>query len=180
MITSLETKTKLSRKMAARIAIRRLPPEEARAYRGLLVEGLITHPTCFMVDYQDEATRPISEVEQRIASEQIWGVWCKDDLIGTVAFVQEPIRKRRHIGSIRDLYIREPFRRAGIAQQLLAEVLEQAARRVDQVEVAVAESNPAAILFYETCGFSKHAILPRGLRIENMNYNLQIMIKSFR
>jgi ribosomal protein S18 acetylase RimI-like enzyme len=155
-------------------------PEDARAYRGLLVEGLITHPTCFMVDYQDEATRPVSEVEQRIGSEQIWGVWCKDDLIGTVAFIPESIRKRRHIGVIRDLYIRESFRRFGIAERLLANLLEQASRRVDQVEVAIAESNPAGIRFYQRFGFNKHAMLPRGLRIENLDYDLQILIKTFR
>jgi len=172
--------TKENRGKTLQLTTRRLSEADARAYRGLLVEALIVYPKRFTADYRVEATRPLCEIEQRLGAEFVWGAWRNGELCGIVSFVEVHSPKCRQLGLIRDFYVREQSRHAGLAQQLIRDILRQAAQKVDQVELLTANSNYSAIRFYEGCGFRKLAVLTRGLRIEGRDHDLQMLIQDLR
>jgi len=61
---------------------------------------------------------------------------------------------------ITSLFVKEDYRRRGIASQLLQKALQSAKRReVIEIHVTTRKDNKAAIKFYEKIGFKKEGIL---------------------
>lgn len=64
---------------------------------------------------------------------------------------------------LEDLFVREPARRRGVAEALLAEVAAQAAERGSRrIELDVNERNEAALALYERAGFAVSTKPPGG------------------
>jgi ribosomal protein S18 acetylase RimI-like enzyme len=160
--------------------VRRLFETDARAYRAILVEALILHPDYFQRHYLEEISRPLEDVQRQLANEIVLGAWIKDELLGIVGFVAERGPKLRHAGTIKDLYLKERFRRKGVAGLLFAAVLEYAARQVDQVELIVSADNQGAIIFFERFGFRMCGLMPRGIRIEREDIDTWTMVRIVR
>ena len=138
---------------------------DARAYRAVLLEALIVYPECFPRHYE-EMSRPLEEIERPLAGEVILGAWIKDEWVGIVAFAAKSFPKQRHARTIRPLYVKERFRRKGIAGLLLGAVLESAAHHVEQVEIMVSDI-PEHIDLFERFGFRNCGLMPRGIRINS-------------
>src|ERR1700744_2327087 len=94
--------------------VRRLRAGDARRYRGLLIEALIVHPDSFLEDYKAEIGRPLSEIEKELECSGTFGAWCGAVFVGIGSAVPCGGSKRRHCGTVRNLYVREKFRRSGI------------------------------------------------------------------
>ncbi len=160
--------------------VRRLLETDARAYRAVLVEALILHPDCFPKHYLEEIFRPLEDVQRQLANEIVLGAWIKDELVGIVGFVAKRVPKLLHAGSIKNLYLKERFRRKGVARLLFAAVLEYVARQVDQVELIVSADNHRAIIFFERFGFRICGLMPRGIRIEREDIDTWTMVRILR
>ena len=117
--------------------LRRLRAADARSYRGVLVEALIVHPDCFLEDYSAEASRPLSEVEEELECSGTFGAWFGVDLVGIGSAVPCIASKRRHCGTVRNLYVKQQFRHRGIGGLLLHDILLYAANDVTQLETQV-------------------------------------------
>src|SRR6516225_10544963 len=103
--------------------VRRLLEQDARAYRAVLLEALIVRPECFPRHYHEEMSRSLEDIERQLAAEIILGAWIKDELVGIVAFAAKSLPKQRHAGTISHLYVKERFRRKGVAGLLIGAVL---------------------------------------------------------
>jgi hypothetical protein len=119
------------------LEIRRLRAEDVRNYRAVLVEALIVHPDCFTEDYNAEIARPLSETEDELEHSATFGVWLGNVLAGIGSAVPCRTSKRQHCGTVRNLYVREKFRHAGIARLLMREILLNSTRDVKQLEAQV-------------------------------------------
>jgi len=157
--------------------VRRLLEQDARAYRAVLLEALIVHPECFPRHYQEEMSRPLEDIERQLAGEIILGAWIKDELVGIVAFAAKSFPKQRHAGTISHLYVKERFRRKGVAGLLLGAVLEIAAHHVEQVEIMVSDIPEDVIDLFERFGFRICGLMPRGIRIDSEDVDTWIMVR---
>ena len=159
--------------------VRRLLEQDARAYRAVLLEALIVYPECFPRHYE-EMSRPLEEIERPLAGEVILGAWIKDEWVGIVAFAAKSFPKQRHARTIRPLYVKERFRRKGIAGLLLGAVLESAAHHVEQVEIIVSDMTEDVIALFEQFGFRICGLVPRCIRIDSMDVDTWIMVLVLR
>ena len=159
--------------------VRRLLEQDACAYRAVLLEALIVHPACFPRHYHEEMSRPLEDIERQLAAEIILGAWIKDELVGIVAFAAKSFPKQRHAGTISHLYVKERFRRKGVAGLLLGAVLESAAHHVEQVEIMVSDI-PEHIDLFERFGFRICGLVPRGIRIDSEDVDTWIMVLVLR
>lgn len=160
--------------------VRRLLERDARAYRAVLLEALIVHPECFPRHYREEISRPLEDIERQLAGEIILGAWIKDELVGIVAFAAKSFPKQRHAGTISHLYVKERFRRNGVAGLLLGAILESAAHHVEQVEIIVSDITEDVIAFLERFGFRICGLIPRGIRIDSEDVDTWIMVRVLR
>jgi len=160
--------------------VRRLLEKEARAYKAVLLEALIVHPECFPRHYHEEMSRPLEDIERQLAGDIVLGAWIKDELVGIVAFAVQGFLKQRHAGTISHLYVKERFRRKGVAGLLLGAVLESAAHHVDQVEITVSDITEDVIALLERFGFRICGLMPRGIRIDSEDVDTWIMVRVLR
>jgi ribosomal protein S18 acetylase RimI-like enzyme len=160
--------------------VRRLLEQDARAYRAVLLEALIVRPECFPRHNHEEMSRPLEDIERQLAAEIILGAWIKDELVGIVAFAAKSFPKQRHAGTISHLYVKERFRRKGVAGLLLGAVLESAAHHVEQVEIIVSDITEDVIALFERFGFRICGLMPRGIRIDGEDVDTWIMVLVLR
>ena len=160
--------------------VRRLLEHDASAYRAVLLEALIVHPACFPRHYHEEMSRPLEDIERQLAAEIILGAWIEDELVGIVAFAAKSFPKQRHAGTISHLYVKERFRRKGVAGLLLGAVLESAAHHVEQVEITVSNITEDVIALFERFGFRICGLVPRGIRIDSEDVDTWIMVLVLR
>ena len=59
------------------------------------------------------------------------------------------------IGVVYDMYVREPYRRSGIANQMFAEVMDWfGKKKIKNIELSVDARNTAGVKYWESLGFS--------------------------
>jgi GNAT superfamily N-acetyltransferase len=84
---------------------------------------------------------------------------CDEEVVG---FLGGGIRqeKRGPVGGLEGLFVLPAFRRKGVGTRLVACFLQWCERQnLDQVSVAVAPANDAAIALYETMGFGASTLI---------------------
>ena len=85
-------------------------------------------------------------------------------------------RKQRHSAFIISLYVRPPWRRAGIAEGLVTACLDWArAQGVKVVRLAAVTTNTAAILLYSRLGFRAFGIEPLSIFHDTVYYDEMLM-----
>jgi hypothetical protein len=94
-----------------RLLVRRLRSENAQAYRGVLVEGLILHPDRFVEDYSAEVARPLTDIEADLEQNGMFGAWLEEKLVGIAGYSRLRSPKRQHCGIVRSLYVKNAFER---------------------------------------------------------------------
>lgn len=160
--------------------IRRMRAADARCYRALLIEALIVHPDCFAGDYNSEITRPLSEVETELERGTTIGVWFGDVLGGIASAVRCDNFKRRHCGTVRNLYVREKFRHMGVASLLLQELLRFATSEMRKLEVQVPLKYENTVRLFERFGFRLCGLLPGSLQIGSEELDIWMMTRPLR
>jgi GNAT superfamily N-acetyltransferase len=85
--------------------------------------------------------------------ERLWGLSSGNGLIGMGGLNHDPYTAEPHVGRVRHLYIRETYRRKGLATSLMNVIIDQARQHFAMLRLYT--ENPAAAVFYETLGFQK-------------------------
>jgi ribosomal protein S18 acetylase RimI-like enzyme len=165
----------------ADLAIRRLAPSDAAAYRALRLRGLAEHPDAFTSSVDAEAAKPISAIEARLAPDGpdvVFGAIVDGTLAGVVGLGREPRAKNRHKANVFGMYVAPEFRRRGIARALLRHLIAVARqeRELEQLVLTVTHSNVSARSLYESEGFRSFGIEPRALRIADRYYDKNHMV----
>ena len=163
-----------------RIKVRRLKAGDAREYRAALVEALIVHPDCFSEDYSSAIARPISDTEKELERDGIFGVWVGDVFAGIGSGVPCTGSKRRHSGRVQHLYVKERFRRKGLAGLLLNEIIQFASCDLEQLEVEVPARCETVVNLFEQFGFRMCGLVPGGLRVGQEELDIWTMIRPLR
>ena len=169
--------------------IRRLTAADAASYREIRLEGLAQHPTGFGSAWEDEADKPLTWFEQRLADGTVFGGFLangnenedrnKAALAGVAGLVVPQGAKLRHKGVLFGMYARPVARGTGLAPAVVQAVLNHARNIVEEIQLTVAPDNEAALRLYRAAGFVEYAREPRSLKIDGKYHDSLLMTLPF-
>ncbi|WP_431302432.1 GNAT family N-acetyltransferase [Sediminicoccus sp. BL-A-41-H5] len=152
------------------MAVRRLAPRDADAYRALRLEALRVVPSAFGRALAEEAAKPLSWFGETLARAAVFGAEdAAGGLMGVLAFQRDSMLKRAHIGHLWGMYVRHAARGQGLGVALLAAAIAHACTEVSVVQLLVGEANQAARGLYERVGFSVYGREAASLRVDGVD-----------
>ena len=146
------------------IQIRRLSREDARDYRAIRLAALEGDPAAFGSTFATEVGRTLDEFAQRLETSTVYGAYVNGRIVGMAGFKSYEGARERHKAFVWGTYVRPDVRGRGIARVLMAAVLEGARGVVEQLTLAVAKENLAALALYRELGFEVYGTEPRALK----------------
>ncbi len=161
--------------------VRVLTAADAEAVRDLRLEGLRLSPENFGSSWEEEAPQPLAWWRARLAGPACsLGAACDGELAGLIVVSLNPRMKRAHIGDIGAVYVRERFRRKGVAAALLQSAMEWLrAKGAHAATLTVSAGNLAAQRLYERFGFVACGQLQRELNVDGSFHDELLMQARF-
>jgi ribosomal protein S18 acetylase RimI-like enzyme len=157
------------------ISLRRLVRADVAAYREIRLEALERHPEAFGASFDDEMAQPIAAYERRIVQSEVFGGFVGPSLMGIARFSIEPGPKRRHVGVLTGMYVREAARGTGLASGLVLNVIEAARGRVERLHLIVTATNERALRLYRRHGFRIYATEAGALKVGGEYFDEHMM-----
>ena len=136
--------------------IRRLTPKDTDRFQALRLQALREDASAFSASYEEECDTPLAAVAQFLTDRIMLGAFAGEELVGMIGVGRETLRKTRHKGFIRAMYVAPRRRGAGIAKRLMTEAVAvlESMGGVRQVTLAVTSDNAAATALYASMGFT--------------------------
>lgn len=161
--------------------IRKLTPDDHKAFRRLRLEALRDSPAAFGSDYEREAAfspekfcrglQPDGENREAF----VLGAWTEDngDLIGMAGFYSPRREKTKHKAWIWGMYVAPGNRGQGAGKELLTATLDRAKDldNLEQIHLSVVATNEGARNLYEAFGFIEYGREPSSLKVNGVNYD---------
>lgn len=161
------------------IAIRRLEPADAAAWRALRLEALQKHPAAFAESFEEAAQRDLAWFRERLpapdAANAIFGVFDHGRLAGCAGFAVQTFAHLRHKGVMWGVYLQPGLRGRGIGDALVGRVIQHARQQVAVLQAAVAVDNAAAAALYRRAGFKPYGREPRALRVDGRDIDEELL-----
>jgi ribosomal protein S18 acetylase RimI-like enzyme len=149
---------------SSRIAVRRLLPAEAEAFRAIRLEALATCPEAFATTYAKQAADPPGYFAETLRAAAVFGAFRGEEIVGMAGLRREPGDRKQHKGVLWGMYVRPAARGLGLGRALLRAVLEYARGEVEQVLLLVVSDNRRAVRLYESEGFVSYGLERRALK----------------
>lgn len=146
------------------LEIHRFKIVDAEAYRAIRLAALKTAPEAFGSAYKTEAAWPVADFVDRLATSAVFGAYAAGGIVGVAGFKQESGPKGAHKGFVWGVYVQPDARRHGVGAALIEAILQSASEVVEQLTLAVAQGNNAAIEMYRKFGFEVYGVEPRALK----------------
>jgi ribosomal protein S18 acetylase RimI-like enzyme len=161
--------------------IRRLLASDSDRFQALRLQALRDSPGAFSSSYEEECDTSPAAVAQFLTDRIMLGAFVGVDLVGMIGVGREAMRKTRHKGFIRAMYVAPGQRGAGLAKRLVTEALAvlEAMDGVRQVTLAVTSGNAAAMALYVSLGFTPFGREPDSLLIDGVMYEDTHMVRHF-
>ncbi|MBD2862805.1 GNAT family N-acetyltransferase [Paenibacillus oceani] len=163
--------------------IRLLNDSDAQVYREVRLRALKNDPDAFGSTYEQEETKPLEHIIERIhLTKDQFTLGCFDDsntLVGIVNFSRENRLKTAHKGNIYGMYVEPQFRGRGVGKALISALIERAANEcegLEQIHLTVVSANKSAKRLYVSLGFEVYGIEPRALKFDEQYYDEDLMI----
>ena len=160
------------------IAVRRLRPDEAAAFREIRLEALRSSPESFGASFEVEEAKPLEWFAERLSSFEVFGACRGGDLLGVAGFGTYSGPKLAHKGFLWTMFVRPHARRRGVGRRLVEAVIERAGRSVEVLLLTVTNSNTPARRLYVGLGFDEYGIERRGLKVDGRYYDEVLMAKD--
>lgn len=154
------------------MAIVRLLPHHAPAYRALMLDAYARHPDAFTSSVDERAALPLAWWEARLAqtpdaAEAVWASLAGDAIQGVAGLSFERREKVRHKATLFGMYVHPEQRGQGLGRQLVDAVLTHARAlpHIALVQLTVSEGNAGAIALYRAAGFEPWGCEPLAVRV---------------
>ena len=138
--------------------VRTLTPADVEGYRLLRLAALDEQPPAFGTPVEKEKKLSVEAVASRLQESKdtyLLGAFLDYLLVGIIRFSLFEEANEKHRGFIGSLYVVPDFRRRGIAQALVTEVILRARRDsgLRRIHLTVVTAQEAAIQLYKSLGF---------------------------
>jgi ribosomal protein S18 acetylase RimI-like enzyme len=155
--------------MSAEAEIRQLIPEDATAYRELMLEAYARHPEAFTASVAEREKEPLAWWEER--TRQVTGAFLLGKLAGVAGLEPDAREKTKHRAKLFGMYVAPEARRRKVGEKLVQGVLEKASSLpgMQVVYLTVMEKNHPARKLYESRGFESYGLEPMAV-FENGEY----------
>ena len=166
--------------------IRPLGEEDAATYWNLRLEALQKDPFAFGKAAEEHQATKVEVTASRFRNMSdenfTLGAFDGDQLIGMATFIREAGLKERHKGRIYGVYVTASQRGRGVGNVLMAALLKkaQANPELEQILLAVAAGQKAAIQLYRKFGFEVFGTEPRALKVGSEYVDEQHMLLMLR
>jgi ribosomal protein S18 acetylase RimI-like enzyme len=167
------------------IHYRKLTQADSKDYRTIRLECLKEHPENFGTTYKEESSKPKlafeSYLEQPSAGTFQMGAYVEKQLIGICGVLREMQEKRRHRGTVVQMYVKSAYSGKGIGRHLLVAVVEEAflIPEIEQLDLALVANNKGAKITYERVGFREYGYQQNYFK-DGDRYSDQIFMVLFR
>jgi ribosomal protein S18 acetylase RimI-like enzyme len=168
------------------LEIRTLGERDAQSYFGLRLEALEQDPESFAEsadEFRKTTPARVAEWLRSCSAENfIIGAFAQGQLVGMAGFYRSKGEKTRHKGHIWGVYVKQGWRRKGIAKDLLKRVIgrAQALDGLQQVSLGVAIAATAAKKLYESLGFEVYGREPGAIRVNDDYVDEELMVLRVR
>ena len=102
---------------------------DAALYQEIRLEALEGHLESFGARLEDESSKALDEVGQRLDRSAVFGVFDGDVLAGVAGWYAMPGAKQAHRGALWGMYVRPGHRHRGIGKMLVDQVIDDATVR---------------------------------------------------
>lgn len=131
----------------------------------------------------EEEEKFLKEKIERITKKKEVALYAfiNDEIVGVTHIVLKE-KVERHVGGF-GLIVAKKYRREGIGKLLMEQILKDALKNLPElkiVELTVFANNLVAIKLYETFGFIKFGVLPKGILHKGKYINSISMYKEVR
>lgn len=157
--------------------LRRLAPADAGDYRTIRLAALKGDAEAFGSTYEGEVTRPLTHFAERLATSVVHGAYVDGNIIGMAGYKRQDGARDRHKAFVWGAYVRPDMRRQGVAQALMAALLQDAGGVVEQLTLCVVKDNAAAFTLYRRLGFEVYGVEPRALKSETGYADEVLMVR---
>jgi len=163
------------------MSVRMLTSADAAAFRALRLRALQEHPEAFTSSFEEDALKPLSFTEQRIAGGSgnvFWGAFADGDIRGMIGLTRDPRAKALHKGDIVAMYVAPELGRRGLARALLQAAIDYARSEagLEQLVLTVTRTNQAAAKLYKSAGFVTFGLEPRAIKVDDAYFDKEHMI----
>lgn len=164
--------------------IRLLQPADAAPYQALRLRGLQVYPQAFTSSFEEEARRPLSWAESRLAlspgrdHDFFLGAFMQDRLVGVVGLEGKYRPKEHHVASVVGMLVAPEFAGRGLGGALMHALLQRARElpALEQLVLTVTEGNPRAQGLYARCGFKVYGVLPAAVKVDGQDHAKVMMV----
>lgn len=151
---------------------RRLGPDDAEAYRALMLQAYAEHPDAYTSTVAEREPLPLAWWRERMpladdAATLVVGALVDDVLVGAAGLAFERRVRTAHRATLFGMVVQPAFRRRGLGRALVEAVLAQARARpgLQRVQLTVTRGNAEAERLYAACGFSTWGVEPQAVRL---------------
>lgn len=148
------------------MALRRLAPRDADAFRALRLEALRRAPDAFGRALAEEAGKPLSWFGETLERAAVFAAAdASGQLGGMLAYQRDSLLKRAHIGHLWGMYVRREWRGRGLGAALIEAAIAHARSEVSVLQIMAGAGNPGARRLYERAGFAVYGTEAASLRV---------------
>ncbi len=147
--------------------IRRLTPDDVALWKDIRCAALSEAPYAFGRTLESFAGQSDDAHRARLASSHDYGAFTAEgQIIGSAGWrpLGEAGSATAHRAGVYSVFVRSAYQGQGVADALIARVIEDAAAHVLQLELDVVADNARAIGLYRRHGFQEVGLAPRALR----------------
>jgi ribosomal protein S18 acetylase RimI-like enzyme len=162
--------------------LRQLTVHDRAHFRQLRFLALTVNPDDFVMTAAEEQLVPRLSIEAALEepdpSNFFLGAFPdgKDVPIGIAGLITSSLRKARHCGHVRSVFVHPGHRRKGVARMLVARIVQKAAEAgLVALRLEVVASNAGAVGLYESLGFVPYGREPGAYKLDDRSWDVLLM-----